>query len=367
MLTALGHMQLLRFVGPAAVILGVAPQYLMAWLTWRLASLPLPRRIFERGDEMFYDMYQSLICFFFETCTGAEVTFYGDQIPWDKQENVIVLCNHQSSVDWIVSDFLAIRQGSLGRMRYILKSGLKYLPLYGFYFAQHSCIYVKRSGAEDLQHVERKLTEMKDRQMPMWLVIFPEGTRYNVTNTAALEKSRAFAAEQGLPVLSHVLTPRTKATEASFEILSLDYLDAVYDLTIAYSIANENPVPRKPAPSMSDFLISQGQQVHVYCRRHAARDIPRDIEERKRWIHETFVEKDRILNRFYNEGGKMPGVPRKRRLPWSRTFPYFVFWMAALLPFLMTKWGRSAYWKMWLVSSFGTVSYMMLLFGKVQR
>lgn len=75
----------------------------------------------------------------------------------------------------------------------------------------------------------------------------------------------------------------------------------------------------------------------------------------------------RILNKFYNEGGKMPGVPRKRRLPWSRTFPYFVFWMAALLPFLATKWGRSAYWKMWLVSSFGTVSYMMLLFGKVQR
>jgi len=39
-------------------------------------------------------------------------------------------------VDWIVSDFLAIRQGSLGRLRYILKNGLKYLPLYGFYFAQ---------------------------------------------------------------------------------------------------------------------------------------------------------------------------------------------------------------------------------------
>lgn len=40
------------------------------------------------------------------------------------------------TVDWIVSDFLAIRQGSLGRLRYILKNGLKYLPLYGFYFAQ---------------------------------------------------------------------------------------------------------------------------------------------------------------------------------------------------------------------------------------
>lgn len=75
----------------------------------------------------------------------------------------------------------------------------------------------------------------------------------------------------------------------------------------------------------------------------------------------------RILNKFYNDGGKMPGVPRKRRLPWSRTLPYFVFWMATLLPFLATKWGRSAYWKMWLLSGFGSVSYMMFLFGKVQR
>ena len=73
----------------------------------------------------------------------------------------------------------------------------------------------------------------------------------------------------------------------------------------------------------------------------------------------------RILNRFYSEGGQMPGVPRRRRLPWFRTFPSFVFFVTALLPFLVTKWGRSAYWKMWLVSSLGTVSYMMLLFGKV--
>ncbi|RMX44317.1 hypothetical protein pdam_00018856 [Pocillopora damicornis] len=290
MLTALGHIQLLRFVGPAVVVFGVAPYYLITWLAWRLASLPLSRRVFERGDEIMYDSYQSLICFFFETLTGAEVILYGDQIPWNKQENVIVICNHQSSVDWIITDFLAVRQGSLGRLRYILKNGLKYFPLYGFYFAQ-----------------------------------------------------------------------------ASFEVLSSDYLDAVYDFTITYSMANENHFPRRPAPTMSDFLISKGQQVHVYCRRHEARDLPKDSEGRKSWIHQTFAEKDRILNKFYQEDGKMPGVPRRRRLPWTRTFPYFVFWMATLLPFVMTKWGRSAYWKMWLVTSFGSVSYMMFLFGKVQR
>lgn len=146
MLNVLHHLQILRFAVPATVVIGVAPQYFFTWLAWRLLSVPFPRRLYERGDEFFYDMYQSLVCFFYETCTGAEVIhlvmitvhhmhlkpylnstvaigvvwtdhfevkclimvqcslfflfkviFYGDPIPWDKQENVIILCNHQSS------------------------------------------------------------------------------------------------------------------------------------------------------------------------------------------------------------------------------------------------------------------------------
>ena len=73
MLSALHQLQVLRFAVPATVVLGVAPQYFLAWLAWRLLSLPFPRGVFERGDEFMYDMYQSLVCFFYETCTGAEV------------------------------------------------------------------------------------------------------------------------------------------------------------------------------------------------------------------------------------------------------------------------------------------------------
>ena len=39
--------------------------------------------------------------------------------------------------------------------------------------------------------------------------------------------------------------------KASFEVLAPDYLDAVYDLTIAYSNSSESAVPRRPAPSMT--------------------------------------------------------------------------------------------------------------------
>ena len=39
---------------------------------------------------------------------------------------------------------LAIRQGSLGHIRYILKNELKWIPLYGFYFQQ-----VRRTREEE--------------------------------------------------------------------------------------------------------------------------------------------------------------------------------------------------------------------------
>lgn len=82
----------------------------------------------------------------------------------------------------------------------------------------------------------------------------------------------------------------------------------------------------------------------------------------------NFYFHNRLLEKFFNDqdGGSLPGVPRRRRLSLFRTAPYFVFWSAALLPFLVTKWGRSAYWKLWLASSIGTVSYMALLFDRLQ-
>ena len=51
-----------------------------------------------------------------------------------KGESVIYMSNHQSTTDWVVADMLAMRAGCVGNMRYILKDGLKYMPLYGSYF-----------------------------------------------------------------------------------------------------------------------------------------------------------------------------------------------------------------------------------------
>lgn len=41
--------------------------------------------------------------------------------------------------------------------------------------------------------------------LQIWLVIFPEGTRYNVNNKKVIEESQNFAAEQGKAFIKNYL------------------------------------------------------------------------------------------------------------------------------------------------------------------
>ena len=84
---------------------------------------------------------------------GFNIKIFGSKDDGGTQFNAdCIFVQLSLIVDWIVSDFLAIRQGSLGRLRYILKNGLKYLPLYGFYFAQVAILSLWQS------HVQQSYT-----------------------------------------------------------------------------------------------------------------------------------------------------------------------------------------------------------------
>ncbi|KTF95994.1 hypothetical protein cypCar_00048306, partial [Cyprinus carpio] len=98
-----------------------------------------------------------------------KIVIYGD-IP-KKKENVVYLSNHQSTADWIIADMLAIRQKALGHVRYVLKDGLKWLPLYGWYFSQHGGVYVKRSANFDEKAMKNKLSSQTKLGTPVSIYI----------------------------------------------------------------------------------------------------------------------------------------------------------------------------------------------------
>lgn len=67
------HMYSMRCVLPAAVLLGTAPTYVLAWGAWRLLSAFLPSRCYQAVDDRLYCIYQSMVLFFFENYTGVQV------------------------------------------------------------------------------------------------------------------------------------------------------------------------------------------------------------------------------------------------------------------------------------------------------
>ncbi|XP_029451598.1 1-acyl-sn-glycerol-3-phosphate acyltransferase epsilon isoform X1 [Rhinatrema bivittatum] len=344
------HTYSLRYLLPAAVMLGTAPTYFLAWGLWRALSAVLPARLYHEVDDRLYTVYQSMVLFFFENYTGVEVILYGD-LPKIK-ENVIYLSNHQCTVDWIIADMIAVRQNALGHVRYVLKDGLKFLPLYGWYFSQHGGIYVKRSAKFNERAMRDKLLAQVKARISMYLVIFPEGTRYNPEIPKVIANSQAFAAKEELPVLKHVLTPRVKATYVAIDTMK-DYLDAVYDVTVAYEGTVDQNGQRKTAPSMTDFLCKECRKIHIYVERIDRRDIPEEQIFMKRWLHERFEIKDKLLIEFYEakdpeRRNKFPTNGFSSKLRLIKSLPSLLLLSGLTASMLMTETGRKLYVNTWI-------------------
>ncbi|CAH2248628.1 1-acyl-sn-glycerol-3-phosphate acyltransferase epsilon [Pelobates cultripes] len=349
LLSAVLHTYSLRYMLPAALMLGTAPTYLLAWGCWRALSTILPQRVYWRVDDRLYTMYQSMVLFFFQHYTGVQIIIYGD-LP--KKENVVYIANHQCTVDWIIADMMAIQQKALGHVRYVLKDGLKFLPLYGWYFSQHGGIYVKRSAKFNEKAMREKLQCQVKAGTKMYLVIFPEGTRYNPDIPKVIVDSQAFAMKEGLPVLKHVLTPRVKATHVAIDAMQ-NHLDAVYDVTVAYEGTTNQEGQRKEAPSMTEFLCKECPRIHIVFERVDVKDIPKEQIFMRRWLHERFEIKDKLLSEFYEatdpeQRNKFPGEGRPAKLSLKRTVPSLLLLTGVTAGMLYTETGRKIYINTWI-------------------
>nr|XP_039265160.1 1-acyl-sn-glycerol-3-phosphate acyltransferase epsilon-like [Styela clava] len=302
LLTALAHLNNLRPIVPTAALVAVSPTIFIVHSSWRLVSTVLPRNMFYPVEDAIWGWYQKFVVFVFEACTGVEIIVKGD-IP-DKIENVLMICNHQTAMDWIVADFIALRQGMIGHMRFVFKNILKYFPLYGYVWGVHGGIFVRRDGTYNAMKMKKTLKMLMDRKVPLYLVIYPEGTRFCPGKTSLLEKSRAYASENRLEPLNNVLTPRIKAFHCAISTLG-DYLDAVYDATFIYEFKGEESSERirHIAPSMWDFLAGKCSRVFIQFNRIPASEVPvvDGMESPTfQWLHMRFKLKDNLLKRYYS-------------------------------------------------------------------
>ncbi|KAG4110399.1 hypothetical protein ERO13_D13G046700v2 [Gossypium hirsutum] len=257
----------------------------------RLFSLHYSRKV----TAFFFSSWLALWPFLFEKINKTKVIFSGDDVP--ARERVLLICNHRTEVDWMYLWDLALRKDSLGYIKYILKSSLMKLPVFGWSFQILEFIPVERKWEVDEAKMRQMLSKFKDPRDPLWLVLFPEGTDF--TEQKCL-RSQKYAAENGLPILKNLLLPKSKGFNACLEDLR-STLDAdsrngriVYDVTIGY---------KHRCPSFLDNVFGvDPSEVHIHIRRVTLDDIPLSESEVTSWLMDTFQRKDQLLSNFNSEG-----------------------------------------------------------------
>ncbi|KHN25353.1 Putative 1-acyl-sn-glycerol-3-phosphate acyltransferase 5 [Glycine soja] len=218
----------------------------------------------------------------------TKVVFSGDIVP--SRERILLIANHRTEVDWMYLWDLALRKGCLGYIKYILKSSLMRLPVFGWAFHILEFIPVKRKWEADESIMRHMLSTFKDPQDPLWLALFPEGTDF--TEQKCL-RSQKYAAEHKLPVLKNVLLPRTKGFCACLQELRSS-LTAVYDVTIGYKYR---------CPSFLDNVFGvDPSEVHIHIHRFPLDSIPVSEDEISMWLINRFQTKDQLLSNFQTQG-----------------------------------------------------------------
>ncbi|PIA55624.1 hypothetical protein AQUCO_00700141v1 [Aquilegia coerulea] len=250
----------------------------------RLFSIHYSRK----ATSYLFGAWLALWPFLFEKINNTKVVFSGDTVP--SKERILLIANHRTEVDWMYLWDLALRKGSIGYIKYILKSSLMRLPVFGWVFHILEFISVERKWELDEPNMRQMLSTLTDPQDPLWLAVFPEGTDFTEQKCI---RSQKYASENALPILQQVLLPKTKGFSACLDVLRSS-LDAVYDVTIGY---------KRQCPLFMDNVFGvDPSEVHIHIQRFSLDEIPISEDEAAAWLIDRFHIKDQLLSDFIAEG-----------------------------------------------------------------
>lgn len=267
-------------------------------------SLPAHRQI----SVFFNHAFFQISTFILERWSNIKFKSYGHPLP--KNESCVIVLNHTSSVDFLLGLAYLAKMGypSSGNAKSAVKASLSQIPLFGtiLYFAEF--LFLTRSWNDDRYTFISKLQSLRDfgtTVCPMWLVVFPEGTRLTRDK---LEHSRQYALSKNEPVLNHVLYPRFKAFTTIIETLR-DQFDGVIDATF---------MCEGPVPSLKDALAAKANTtIHSHISYYSMKQLPNGEQQLEQWLRDRWYEKDERMAAFRRDE-KSLGTPDPSFFPIDR-------------------------------------------------
>ena len=151
-----------------------------------------------------------------------------------------------------------------------------------------SMIFLKRNWTEDQKKISQMFDYLIDHELPVYIVIYPEGTRISPSK---YKEAIEFANERGITPLEQVLVPRRKGFSAMVKHFKGTHVKYVYDITAGY-------VDGKFSHSRLLKGVSvDRKKLLVNVKRWKISDIPVDDEKKLNdWLMEQFYRKDRLIS-----------------------------------------------------------------------
>ncbi|CAH1117923.1 unnamed protein product [Phaedon cochleariae] len=275
-------------------------------------------------------IYSQLV-FLGDWWSNSRIIFYVDRADFDKyygKEHAYCVMNHTYEIDWLIGWMIADRIHLLGNCKAYAKKVIQYVPVLGWAWKCSEFVFLERNFDKDKEVIHKQITELSDHPDPMWLLMFPEGTRFTKKK---LEASQEFAIKNNLPELNHHLMPRSRGFIASLPPMK-GKVPALYQIELAF----KEDAPSKP--TITTMLFGQHLEAHIYMKRILMENIPDGKVEQEKFLRDLFVEKDKLKDSFLKTGDffATSGVQRVEPFEIPRRFHsifHVIFWqLVAMLP-----------------------------------
>lgn len=164
--------------------------------------------------------------------SGSKCSVYTDDETWLKMgtENALIVLNHSNELDWLVVWVLSQQSNILGNSKLFIKKAVEWIPIIGWAWKFGEIGFLERNWEKDKGVMETFFKNLREYTDPVWLLFFPEGTRFTVEKHAV---SMEFAKKAGLPEMKHLLVPRTKGFYALTQQLRGKF-DVIYSGTLCF-------------------------------------------------------------------------------------------------------------------------------------
>ncbi|GAB9469698.1 Lysocardiolipin acyltransferase [Globisporangium polare] len=256
------------------------------------------RNIYKRGIKFFEGLVFAMIAGLLEYVAGVKIVVTmepGDESlephdhPFSITDQILLICNHRTEVDWLFFWNLAIRYGCHDRIRVMMKAIIRFAPGVGWALLQLKFPFVNRRWATDEARIRKVINQYQKYSSGSWLAMFPEGT---TLEKKTLIKSHEFAMERGEPRWNYVLYPRVRGFELCVEEFNPE---SILDVTIAYPELADGILP-------SPLRCIRGQypkEVHIHMKRYRKATFEAHKGDMDQWLKDRFAEKEELLKNFY--------------------------------------------------------------------